>query len=228
MDDLFSRLLELFAALGLWKDGLELIGSWSFLLYQRHLGVRPLPLRTQDVDFLLPWPYRGAKEVDLSSALAGLGFLPVTTAGGSMYFAHPELKVEFLVPERGRGGLDCRLVKALGVRAVPLRFLDMLLKDPIRLVEGGVAVRVPKPLNYCPHKLIVAQRRKDAAKREKDVQHAVWTMDILKPADFKAELARLSPKWRRLAGKSLAQAWRDLPLERPRLARFMDEPEAGG
>ena len=74
MDALFLKLLKLFDELGLWKDGVELIGSWSFLLYQRHLGVRPLPLRTQDVDFLLPWPYPARSTVGLSDALSELGF----------------------------------------------------------------------------------------------------------------------------------------------------------
>ncbi len=140
-----------------------------------------------------------------------------------MYFAHPDLKIEFLVPERGKGGLDYRLVKSLGVRAVPLRFLDMLLKDSIMLNEGGVAVRVPKPFNYCLHKLIIAQRRKDADKREKDIQHAVYVLEILEPAEFKRAMSGLSPKWRKLAETSLASAWELFPLERPVLARFMKE-----
>lgn len=219
MEDLFQKVLEKFSALGLWSSGLQLIGSWSFLLYQRHLGVRPLPLRTQDVDFLVPWPYRNDRIVDLSAAMQELGFRSVTTGNGSMYFAHPELRVEFLVPERGKGGLDYRLVKALGVRAVPLRFLDMLLKDPIRLKEGGLEVSVPAPLNYCLHKLIVAQRRQSEDKREKDVQQAVYVLDILDPKDFKSSLRAQSPKWRRLAERSLSFAWENFPLERPLLTR---------
>lgn len=224
MEDLFHEILKAFADLGLWANGVELIGSWSLLLYQRHLGARPLPLRTQDVDFLLPWPYRSARIVDLSSKLAELGFRSVTTSSGSTYFAHPELKIEFLVPERGKGGLDYRLVKPLGVRAVPLRFLDMLLKDSIMLTEGGIRVRVPKPLNYCLHKLIIAQRRKNADKREKDVQHAACVLGILDPAEFKRALSGLPPKWRTLAEASLVLAWENLPLERRVLSRFMKEP----
>jgi len=44
---------------GLWDEGVELIGSWCFYLYQRHLGVKAYPFKTQDIDFLLPYPYRG-------------------------------------------------------------------------------------------------------------------------------------------------------------------------
>ena len=83
MDALFLKLLKLFDELGLWKDGVELIGSWSFLLYQRHLGVRPLPLRTQDIDFLLPWPYPTRSTIGLSDALSKLGFRSASNPDGS-------------------------------------------------------------------------------------------------------------------------------------------------
>ncbi|TPW21748.1 MAG: hypothetical protein FD126_368 [Elusimicrobia bacterium] len=219
MEDLFHALLKVFNELGLWKDGVELIGSWSFLLYQRHLGVRPLPLRTQDVDFLLPWPYRG-RMVDLSTRLSELGFHPVTSVNGSVHFVHPELKLEFLTPEHGKGGQDFRLVKALGVKAVPLRFMDMLLRDSILVGNGALKARIPAPLNFCLHKLLIAQRRPNAAKREKDIAQAVYVLGILDPASFAEGAADLPPKWRALIRKSLKSAWELLPLERETLARF--------
>lgn len=230
MEDLFQKIIKVFADLGLWANGLELIGSWSFLLYQRHLGVRPLPMKTQDVDFLLPWPYPAKRIVNLSAALNELGFRQEATSTGASFFMHPELKIEFLVPERGKGGLDYRLVKPLGLKAIPLRFLDMLLKDSIVVKDSGVSVRVPKPMNYCLHKLIIAQRRSGRKnkeeKREKDILHAVHVLGILNPDEFKKELVNFSPKWRRLAEQSLKFAWETFPLERPTLKRFMDAPEA--
>ena len=186
MDALFLKLLKLFDELGLWKDGVELIGSWSFLLYQRHLGVRTLPLRTQDVDFLLPWPYPARSTVGLSEALSELGFRSANNPDGSTYFIHPELKLEFLSPERGKGGQDARSIKPLGVRAVTLRFMDMLLKDSIFVKEGNISVRVPKPLNFCLHKFVIAQRRTKPDKREKDIQQAVYVLAVLELAEFKA------------------------------------------
>ncbi|PCI38042.1 MAG: hypothetical protein COB53_05320 [Elusimicrobia bacterium] len=225
MDDLFRKILKLFDALGLWENGVELVGSWSFLLYQRHLGVRPLPLRTQDVDFLLPWPYSNKRNVDMKSALEPLGFRIAIAANGTTSFTHPELKLEFLVPEHGKGGMDYREIKPLGVKAIPLRFMDMLLKNSIMLKEGGVKVRVPLPLNYCLHKLMIAQRRIKADKKEKDIMQAVYVLSILKPAEFSAALADFSPKWRRLVETSLKFAWENFPLERPLLKRFMEEPD---
>lgn len=224
MEDLFHTLLKTFDDLGLWEDGVELIGSWSFLLYQRHLGVRALPLRTQDIDFLLPWPYHG-RIVDLSARLTELGFHSATTGNGAIYFVHPELKLEFLTPEHGKGGQDFRLVKPLGIKAIPLRFLDMLLRDSILLGDGGFKARVPAPLNFCLHKLLIAQRRATAAKREKDIEQAVYVLGILKPKEFAEAAADLPPKWRGLVQKSLKSAWDLFPLERETLARFDITPQ---
>ena len=225
MDALFLKLLKLFDALGLWNDGVELIGSWSFLLYQRHLGVRSLPLRTQDVDFLLPWPYPARSTVGLPDALSELGFRSARNSDGSNYFVHPELKLEFLSPERGKGGLDARAIKPLGVRAVTLRFMDMLLNDSIFVKEGGIRVRVPKPLNFCLHKFVIAQRREKHDKCEKDILQAVYVLAILEPAEFKAGFDELPPNWKKLARKSFAMAWDLFILERPILERHGLAPQ---
>ena len=220
MEDLFREVLKTFEDLGLWRDGVELIGSWSFLLYQRHLGVRPLPLRTQDIDFLLPWPYPHREMVSLSEGLAKLGFRSAAAANGSMFFVHPELKLDFLIPERGRGGLDYRLVKPLGIRAVPLRFMDMLLKDSIVILDGGLPVRVPKPVNFCLHKLLIAHGRAKKDKSLKDLEQAVYVLGILEAAEFKKALSRNPNKWRRLIIKSLGAAWELFPLERSTIEKL--------
>ena len=58
------------------------------------------------------------------------------------WIKHPELKLEFLSPERGKGGLDSRQIRSLGLRAISIRFMDMLLKDSIFMNEENVRVRV--------------------------------------------------------------------------------------
>ncbi len=54
-----ARILKVFSENNLFDEGVELIGSWCFQLYQKHLGAPQFPLRTQDIDFLIPNPYRG-------------------------------------------------------------------------------------------------------------------------------------------------------------------------
>ena len=225
MDARLLELLELFEELGLWDDGVQLIGSWCFLLYQRHLGVRSFPLRTQDVDFLLPLPYPKRDIVNLTDRLAKLGFRSERNSDGSNYFAHPELKLEFLVPERGRGGLEPRAVKPLGMRPVALRFMDMLRQNSILIKEGKANVRVPSPLSFCLHKFVIAQRRAGRDKHDKDIQQAVYILDILGTADVKSGLATLPKNWRKLADKSIKQAWDLFPLERSVLIKHGLAPQ---
>lgn len=227
MADLFESILQVFDEAGLWKDGVELIGSWSFLLYQRHLGVRKLPLRTQDVDFLVPRPYPRRQAVDLAARLKELGFRPASTNFGSTFFAHPELKLEFLVPERGKGDEAAWAVGALGVKAIPLRFMDMLLKDSIVLREGEVAVRVPSPVRFCAHKLLIAQRRRNKPKKERDIEQAIYVLETLDTIWFKATLDECPKKWRGLIERSLSEAWELLPLERPTLSKHGFTPQTG-
>ena len=220
MADLFEDILKVFDALGLWEDGVELIGSWSFLLYQRHLGVRLIPLRTLDIDFLLPRPYPRKASVDLQAALAPLGFRIDFKASGETCFAHPDLKIEFLTPERGKGENQPRLIKSLGIKATQLRFLDLLFQNPIVIEEKGIRVRVPSPISFSLQKLIVAQRRKKKEKREKDIEQAVAVLSVVDPAEFARMTAKLPKKWRALLSKSLLQAWDTLPLERPVLDKI--------
>ena len=151
MPDLFENILGAFEEAGLWKDGVELVGSWSFLLYQRHLGVRKLPLLTQDIDFLVPRPYPRREAVNLAERLKNLGFRSASTNIGSTFFEHPELKLEFLTPERGRGDESAWPVPPLGLKAIPLRFMDMLLKDSITVRERGINVRIASPVRFCVH-----------------------------------------------------------------------------
>jgi hypothetical protein len=56
----------------IFNEGVQLIGSWCFNLYQKRLGVKEYPLRTLDVDFLLPVPYKGAKHADFIKDLEAL------------------------------------------------------------------------------------------------------------------------------------------------------------
>lgn len=51
-----ERILKVFADNNLFNEGVELIGSWCFQLYQRHLGAKSFPLRTQDI---VVWPLNG-------------------------------------------------------------------------------------------------------------------------------------------------------------------------
>jgi hypothetical protein len=83
-----------------------------------------------------------------------------------------------------------------GASADPLRFLDFLIREPVRtmlLHRSGVPVVVPDPSRYAVHKLIVASRRhtdgQGPAKREKDVRQAALLFEALQQTRRSADLA---------------------------------------
>lgn len=58
---------------GLWDEGLQLIGSWCFKIYQNYFGVAFYPERTVDIDFAIRLPYRGSP-VKIGEKLINIGF----------------------------------------------------------------------------------------------------------------------------------------------------------
>ena len=126
MDKIILKILKVFADNNLFNEGIELIGSWSFQLYQKHLGAKSFPLRTQDIDFLIPNPYKGKEHANFIKQLEELGFKRDFSSNGSLYLWNAELKIEFITPQKGRGLDDSIRVRKLGFNAIPLRFVDLL------------------------------------------------------------------------------------------------------
>ena len=76
------------------------------------------PVRTLDVDFLIPHASRVRKEADIPAILKEEGFLPVfNRSSGVVKYNHPELLVEFLVPELGEGASHAHEDKRLNIKA---------------------------------------------------------------------------------------------------------------
>jgi len=212
MVDLVQQILKVFSDYDLFNEGVELIGSWCFHLYQKHLGARRFPLRTLDIDFLLPHPYRGKEHKGFIDRLEGLGFRSEFNSDGSLFLWNAELKIEFIVPERGRGIESSVENRQLGLRAMPLRFVGMLLEEPIIVEENGVKVRIPDPSHFCIHKLILASRRKESDKKLKDLEQALLTFAIAEPKKLQKIFRSLPEKWRKSAISILEKAGEDLPL----------------
>jgi len=167
------ELMKIFSDAGLWEEGLTICGSWCFNIYQEYLGVPSYPVRTDDVDIVISVPYTG-REVDIGGLLRELGFREAFNPDGSIYYERPGLKVEFLVPEKGRGRKGGRKVEKLGIVAQPLRFLDVLFEDMVEVrLFRGVRLKIPSPEAFLVHKLLVAERRKREELREKDLIQAV-------------------------------------------------------
>ena len=207
-----EKILKVFADNNLFDEGVELIGSWCFQLYQKHLGAINFPLRTQDIDFLIPNPFHGKEHTDFINQLEKLGFSPDFKPDGSLYLWNADLKIEFITPEKGRSVDSAIKIRKLGLSAIPLRFVALLLEDPIMIVESGINIRIPNPARFCLHKLIISSRRKTIDKKLKDIQQAICTSVIVDNKEINRVFASLPKKWKQSIVNILAKAKEALPL----------------
>ena len=206
------NILKVFAKNNLFDEGVELIGSWCFQLYQKHLGAKRFPLRTQDIDFLIPNPFLGRDHRYFIKQLEEIGFNVDFKMDGSLYLWSTDLRIEFLTPNKSRGTSRAIKIKKLGINAIPLRFVNLLLDDPIRIEDSGVKILVPNPVNFCLHKLIIASRRPKKDKSLKDLQQAICTSVIIDKQELLKLFSSLPKKWKATILRMLDKADETLPL----------------
>ena len=163
-------------------DKIMLVGSWCVLLYENYFkGKSILPvLRTRDLEFLFPVPLHLDRKTDLYDLLKDLGFvLDHKGEQGYIIFQHPDLILEFLVPARGGDPDKPFPLDHLGINAQPLRFMDALARNPIQMLFDNVIVTLPHPVDFALHKLLIAGRRKERVKAEKDRAQAIALLTAL-------------------------------------------------
>ncbi len=97
----FKLVQEVFKRLsgkGVLKD-MILVGSWCVPFYKEYFqGKEELsPIRTRDIDFLVPFPAKIKSKIDLPNLLNDLGFVvDFIGSKGHIRLIHPELIIEFL------------------------------------------------------------------------------------------------------------------------------------
>ena len=100
--DLCIEVLLRLDGAGVLKE-MVLVGSWCTLFYGDFFGSYPYRqvLSTRDMDLLIPFPRHLKGKTDVAALLKDLGFV-VGFSGDAGYIRleHPQLIVEFLVPER--------------------------------------------------------------------------------------------------------------------------------
>lgn len=164
-------------------DETILVGSWCIYLYQDYFDKKANlpPLRTRDMDFLFPVPFKLKHTVDLFELVKDLGFiLDYKGNQGYITFQHPELILEFLVPARGKASNKPFHIKQLKINAQALRCMDIPFRNPIEAIFGDVKVKIPHPADFALHKLLIAGRRKKAEKTEKDINQAISVLAALR------------------------------------------------
>jgi hypothetical protein len=179
--EIVDRMLEVLHREGILKH-LIIVGSWCTYFYRHHYGevFRVSPLRTLDIDVNVSRLCKLKNAADIPALLAPLGFEYHHHHDGSMSLMHPSIKVEFLVPEKGRGAEGPLSLKGFKITAQPLRFLS-ILEEEVRAIEyRGMTVNVPSPAHFAYHKLIISQRRwKKGEKPPRDIRQALEVLDML-------------------------------------------------
>lgn len=174
-------------------DDFILIGSWCAYFYNEYFSDTPYldrtTIKTRDIDFLIDNPARIRQKVNIPSLLADLGFVTVFKGSkGYIKLEHPDLILEFLVPEKGRGTDKPHPLPKLGMNAVALRFLSFLSAKTIRVKVEDFSVTLPHPANFALHKLIIFQRR---SKEEKALKDRNTALEILRALINKGEASTI-------------------------------------
>ncbi len=182
-----------------------LIGGWCPLVYKAYFG-DPVEIslqRTADLDFLIPNPPQIHKDVDVSLIFEELGFdRKVSLLDGYEKFVHPDLEIEFLTPERGKGREKPYTIDKLHINALGLRYLDLIQSHTMETSFNGISINVPEPAAYVLHKFIVSNKRKKLFKKEKDIVTAKQLGEyLLDKADQRKKMQRIylsmPDKWKK-------------------------------
>lgn len=218
--------LEVFAtfvdALGPARQHVVIIGGWAFRLFGLHplSAEQPPVIVTNDLDVMIA----SQPGTGFIGRLERAGFQPRFKTGEESppvtdYVHRDNLgaPVEFLVSERrGRKAAPSTL-SIDGVNAQTLRGLEPLLVQPFQVkiaaargfpVAADAEVRIPNPIAFALHKLIVSKQRIDRRKREKDVLYAFDTVVLF--AARERELAECGAAVTKSLTRTMVSSLKDL------------------
>lgn len=236
-----GRILEVIANEGLFEKGLVLVGTAAFQSYAPMLGyyLRNANLTTQDADLLVASFVGTDERKDMEKILQRAD--PTFKAKmrnndryPAVFKSRDNFSVDILT-KFGRGRTSPILIDDLMCSAEALPFMEYLAKESVETVSlygAGVVIRVPPPVRYAVHKLLIAQERRGLyqSKKVKDLAQARDILDILLETDSEAledaleEARRLGPSWKKNINASLKDMGREtrqgtLPIKVKRNAK---------
>jgi len=212
--ELCHEVLKRFSENGI-LDSMILIGSWCVYFYQDYFSdvpyVNQIVLKTRDMDVLIPNPRKLRSSTDIPSLIKDLGYVvSFDQITGHMKLDHPELILEFLVPNIGRGSDVPANIKELNINAFPIRYTHILEQDVIHVEFDGIPCNIPHPVNFALQKLLICVRRKDREKAKKDKNTAI---QILHFVIQKKEERKIKSVFEQLGNKQKSIIVRELEKE---------------
>jgi hypothetical protein len=126
-----------------------------------------------DLDILVPRDIQVQKPIDIPVILKSIGFDEVfSRLSGDSKFVHPEMEVEFLIADYGKGSAGPYNITNLNVLAQGLRYLSLVYDYSITIDYNSIPIRVPEPSAFVLLKYLVSTKRKDPGKKIKDLKTA--------------------------------------------------------
>ena len=210
--ELLAAVLKELQAKGV-LDGLVIVGSWCQYYYRVLFDNAPeIPLlRTLDIDFLVPNPSTFETKVDVSQLLNLLGFdSDFDYSTGLVKYVHPDFEIQFLTPALGRVKDTPYEITQLNINAEGLTYMKMLQDNKFSMTHQGVTIWLPQPEAYVLHKALISTKRKDPAKKEKDLMVAKSIGELCLEYEnrrqrLKTIYAHLPKKWQRTISAELKQ-----------------------
>lgn len=216
-----GKVLEAVANAGLFRNGVMLVGTAAYQAYPCLVGAY-LPssaLMTNDADLLVSSFVSDDEPQDLEKILqrANPTFKALLSREDRLpkvFRSSDNFQVDILT-KFGRGRKSPIVIDDLQCSAEALKFMEYLAEqstDAVALYGTGVLVRIPPPMRYAIHKLLIAQERKaNASKRNKDLKQAKDLIEVFLEADsvgFEDELQdarKRGPAWKKNIDASLVE-----------------------
>ncbi len=191
-------------------------------------------IKTRDIDIDVSLLINASKRVSIPDLLFPLGFETKFAGKNFIFLVHPALKIEFLSPEIGKTSDKPLMLPGFGISAQPLRFLHLLENEIITVDYKGFPVKVPHPVWFAIHKLIISQRRRSKrhnekmkiqGKSHKDSRQAIEVLAALCQAGQKVKitdsLETLTKKQKKLLWKAVEEHRDHIEVITPQLVDIL-------
>ena len=212
--ELIDQVLEVLNKKGI-LDNLIIVGSWCLYFYKHHFKEASslANIRTLDIDIDVNLLRKKKIRIDIPELLNPLGFDIKFHSDDSIILIHPEIKMEFLVSEKGRPTDKPVKLPGFGITAQPLRWLDFLEEEIITVNYKNLHVKIPHPVRFAIHKLIISQRRRGKkGKHQKDIIQAFEVLNMLVMMNQKQKIIDIINTLTRKQKKLIRQALKeDIP-----------------
>ena len=162
------------------------------------------------------WPGIIPLTTDIGQLLKSLGFdSDYDYSTGIIKYVHPDLEIQFVTPERGRGRDTAYNIKQLQIKAEGIRYLGILQDNSFTMKHEDISLRIPEPEAYVLQKILASRKRANEDKRAKDLDTAfsigeLCMQDHKRRRRMKAIFNDLPKKWQKEILKTLRDSSPDM------------------